>query len=214
MLTVNKSVPRWRALAASTLAFCLMMAGCSTPEATEEAPPAVSPLPAATSPSPTVARPTSAATARNDLAKLPLRRAVDAGPLTIQVKYTSRLPTTQWQAAASKPLSITVSASNRGKRSQKIYLTKVTLNVTAYDDLGPLAAPRVLTDDTNITPGFIITSPQTYNQEFTLPATDEAALYLTIDVTYEMVLQVSKDKDGRNFSKQAATDSLVVPVSP
>ena len=73
--------------------------------------------------------------------------------------------------------------------------------------------PRTLSDATNISPGFIVTFPDTYNQSFALPAIDEAAIRLTIDITYELVLQASKDKDGRNFSKQVATDTIVVPIA-
>jgi hypothetical protein len=200
------------------VAVCVTAAsvsGCSSTPPSAVPPPAWTPSPAATaSPEPSVAEPTTTRQIRNDLSRLPLRRDIKAGPITLNLQYTTRLAVDQWRAGVSKPLFMTVTAINKRKRDQKIYLTKVTVNVTAYDEDGPVDGPRVLTDATNISPGFIVTLPNTYNQNFVLPAIDEAAVYLAIDVSYEMVLQVSKDKDGRNFSKQVATDSLIVPVAP
>lgn len=215
MVTVKRSASRRRALLAAPLAFCLVAAvgACSTTDINTGAPPTFSP-PNEASARPEEPRPTATTSVRNDLARLPLKRSIEAGPVTVRLLYRSRLPTEDWRANVSKPLFITVSAANKRNRSQKIYLTKVSVNVTAFDEDGPVDGPRLLTDATNIAPGFIVTSPQTYNQNFILPAIDETAVQLTIDVTYEMVLQVSKDKDGRNFSKQVATDTLVVPVAP
>lgn len=150
---------------------------------------------------------------QNDLRKRPLKRSINAGPVTLTAKYDTHLSLKKWRSNVSKPLHVSITAINKDKKNQKIYLTKVTVNVTAYDSAGPVDAPKALTDTTDINPGFIITRPNTYNQNFSLPAIDDAALYLTADLTYEMVLQVNKDKDGRNFSKQVAVDSMTIPIA-
>lgn len=151
--------------------------------------------------------------AANDLKKIPLTRRMDAGPLTVTVRYTTNLPVREWTSGVGKPLLIRLTAVNHRQKSQKIYLTRATVTMTAFDDLGPVGTPRAISDSTEIDPGFIVTSPNTYSQLFTLPAADDAAIKVKIDLVYEFAQQVGKDKDGRNFAKQVATDSVVVPLA-
>lgn len=158
-------------------------------------------------------RPDESTTIQNDLAKLPLKRVLTAGPLTVNVEYTTPLAVKNWRATASKPVRLTLTAVNKRKSGQKIYLSKTTVNVTAYDAEGVVDGPQTLGDTSNISPGYIVTFPDTYNQSFSLPPIDQSATSLVVDFTYELVLQASKDKDGRNFSKQVANDTFVVPVN-
>ena len=150
---------------------------------------------------------------RNDLAKPPLGRVLEAGPLTVNVEYTTPLAVKNWRANVSKPIRLTLTAVNKRKSGQKIYLSKTTVNVTAYDAEGVVDGPQTLGDTSNISPGYIVTFPDTYNQSFSLPPIDQSATSLVVDFTYELVLQASKDKDGRNFSKQVANDTFVVPIN-
>lgn len=148
----------------------------------------------------------------NDLAKLPLKRTVNAGPLTVSIEYNTTLPLDAWTPSVSKPIELSLTAMSKRQADQKIYLTKVSADITAYDASGPVDDSRTLTDEANINPGFIVTFPNTYNQRFLIPGSSEVADRLSIDFTYEFVLQVNKDKDGRNFSKQVATDTVSVPL--
>ena len=157
---------------------------------------------------------TSSEPGGNDLAKVPLKRTINAGPLTVSVEYTSRLAIADWRAGVSKPLRLNLTAVNKGKAGQKVYLIQATATVTAYDEAGPLGTPSTLSDETNINPGFIVTFPNTYNQTFALPAVDDGATELTIDLTYELAQEVAKGKDGRDFAKQVATDTVTVPLAP
>lgn len=150
---------------------------------------------------------------RNDLARLPLKRTINAGQLIVRAEYTTPLALRSWRAERTKPLRVSLGAVNRRKAGQKIYLSKVTANVTAYDDQGQIGDVRGVSDTANITPGFIVTSPNTYNQSLTLPAVDSSSLWMTIDLTYELVLEVDKTKEGRDFAKQVATDTIVVPFA-
>lgn len=149
---------------------------------------------------------------RNDLAKVPRKKLKKAGPLSVRIEYETRLPVNKWQAGVSKPLLVSLTAVNKRDERQKIYLTKASAYVTAYDEDGPVDGPRTISDSANIDPGFIVTSPNTYNQSFALPAIDDTATRLTVDFTFELLVQVNKDKDGRNFAKQVATDSITVPI--
>jgi hypothetical protein len=158
--------------------------------------------------------PESSAPIRNDFAKLPLKRALDAGPLTVNVEYKTTLAVKDWRSGVSKPIRVTLTSINRRKEGQKIYLSKATATVTAYDEEGPVDGPKTITDGANITPGYIVTFPSTYNQTFSLPALDESAVKVTVDFTYELAQQVDKDKAGvRDFAKQVATDSITVPLA-
>ena len=159
------------------------------------------------------AEPEESESVRNDLDKLPLKRRLKAGRLKVDVAYTTRLKLENWQPDRSKPLHISLKAVNRDKRKQKIYLTKVTANATAYDDQGQVGDARNVSDAANINPGFIVTSPNSYNQNLAIPAFDSASLWMTIDLTYELVMEVDKTKEGRDFAKQVATDTVTVPLA-
>lgn len=151
---------------------------------------------------------------RDDDAELPLKRTIDVGSLKVDVKYTALRPIEEWQASISKPLLVSITAVNRDRRSQKIYLMRATAATTASNDSGPLENTEDVVDLANLSPGFIVTSPNTYNESFTIPAVDASTTTLTLDFTYELLQEVSKDKLGiRDFAKQVATDRLIIPIT-
>lgn len=205
---------RLRVLAAGVACVALVCCASACSDTPVTVPPVSSASPASTVPDDGNLPESTPEPIKNDLAKLPLRRSLSAGSLTVNVEYNTQLPVAVWRAAVNKPLHVTLTAVNKKKQGQKIYLSKVTVNVTTYDASGVVDGPRTLSDSTNINPGFIVTFPETYNQSFSLPAVDDSGNQLVIDFTYELVLQASKDKDGRNFSKQVATDTIVVPIAP
>lgn len=202
---------------AAALAMALLggLSACS-----EESPRGSAPTPtrrASLSASPSAdispsAEPTSSPV-KNDLERVPLARSLNAGPVRVDVKYMARLPLTEWRAGTTKPLLVTLTASNRNKRNQKIYLTRVTMNVTAFDESGQLDVPQAIVDSANLQPGFIVKSPNTYNQNFDIPAVDRAAVRITIDLSYELLLEVNRSDEGvQDLAKQVATDRLSVPI--
>ncbi len=147
---------------------------------------------------------------RNDLSKVPTQHVIKASGVTVNASYTPRVPVEDWTASVNKPLALSLTTVN-GRAGQKIYLTRVTMTITARDDSGPLDSPRPLVDTANISPGFIVTFPYTYGQDFVIPALDEGATSVTLDFTYEFLLQVGKD--SKDYYKQTAIDSLTVPIS-
>ena len=191
-----------------TVVGCLA-AGCSLPADVSSTPPptsvpSASPLPPSPEP-----RPGASNEVRNDLKSNPLRRAVRSGPLTVSVEYAS--PVKAWQPVGAKPLRVVLTAVNNGRKGQKIYLTRVNATVSAHDDAGPLSATQSMVDSTNLTPGFIVTFPNTYVQNFTVPQVDDGATHLVIDFNYELVMLI--DPAARDYAKQTATDTLVVALS-
>ena len=71
-------------------------------------------------------------------------------------------------------------------------------NVTAYDDRGQVGDTRSVSDTANISPGFIVTFPNTYNQIFSLPAVDSLEHLDQDRLTYELVLEVDKHQARRS----------------
>ena len=129
------------------------------------------------------------------------------------MRYGTQLAVKKWRPEVSKPLHISLAAVNRGKRKQKIYLTKVTAVVTAFDDQGQTGDARTVADEAGVDPGYIVTPPNSYNQSLTLPAVDSGSSRMTIDLTYELVMEVGRTRDIRDFAKQVATDSVRLPLS-
>lgn len=151
---------------------------------------------------------------RNDLAKRPLKRKLKAGPLTVDVKYDTRLSVNKWSPDRSKPLRISLTAVNRGKKKkQKIYLTKATAHITAYDHQGQIGDARTVSDSADVNPGFIVTTPNTYNESLALPPLDTGSMWMTVDLTYELVMEVNRTKQNRDFAKEVATDTLTIPLA-
>lgn len=149
----------------------------------------------------------------NDLAKRPLKRKLNAGPLTVDVRYDTPISVKKWRPDRSKPLRISLKAVNRDKKKQKIYLTKATANITAYDNQGQIGDARTVSDSADVNPGFIVTAPNTYNESLAIPPLDSGSMWMTVDLTYELVMEVERTKQGRDFAKQVATDTLTVPLA-
>lgn len=201
---------------ASALALALLggLAACGN-----QAPSEPTPQPRRTSwnsgPSPEPVEPTdgSSPSEQNDLSSMPLRRTLRAGGIEVSVEYRSDLPVAEWRAETTKPLFVTASAVNQKKQKQKIYLATVTMTVSELDEDGQqLDAARPIIDSANVQPGYIVTSPNTYNQNFVIPAVDRATTNVKIDMSYEMLLEVGGSAESRDLAKQVATDTLTVPI--
>lgn len=203
-----------------TLALAIVISLLGLSSCTQSAAPEISPQPtqrAYGSESPTTDASTESEPkspgVKNDLDDLPLRRSLETGPVTVKVEYTTHLPLEDWRAETTKPLLVTLTATNTKKKRQKIFLTRVTMNFTAYDESGQLDVPQTLTDSANLQPGYIVTNPNTYNQSFNIPVVDRAAIRIVIDMSYEFLLEVDRDGENRDLAKQVATDTLTVPIA-
>ncbi len=197
------------------LAATLALVGCSGLSGTgSEAAPAGSsasvpaPPPTSATPSATPAEPNPAP--RNDLENGTVKRNFRVSTLAVSVDYSSPLPVRQWVPGVTKPLNVSLSAFANSSRQQKIYLTRVRAAIGVSDGSGPLDAPDALTDSANISPGFIVTFPYAYGQVFSIPAVDEGATTLTIDFTYEFLLQVAPN--SKDYAKQTGRDSLTISL--
>lgn len=203
--------------AAATAAVLIALAGCNASSGSEPLP-VPAPLPSSSvtsstaggSPRPSTTATESAQPVENDLKDDRVKRTFDAGEVTVNVEYSTSLPTKDWTPGALKPLSVSLTAIVNSERAKKIYLTRVTVNSVVTSEGETLDSPSPLVDAANISPGYIVTFPYTYGQVFTVPTLDDGATQLRINLTYEMLLQT--DPKVRDYQKQTATDTLVIPL--
>ncbi|MBC7724481.1 MAG: hypothetical protein H7146_07005 [Burkholderiaceae bacterium] len=147
----------------------------------------------------------------NDLAAGSTTRELTVGNIGLSADYYSTLAMDQWTAAANKPLTFSLLGSLVGDEGQGIYLSRVTVAMAVTGPDGPLPAPAPLTDQTTITPGYLVKSPYTYSQTFILPAVDAAATSIALSFTYELLLQTTPT--STQYAKQTATDLLTIAIA-
>ncbi len=206
-----------RTLAA--LCAALVCAGCGpapwqentgatpVPARSGAATPALSGTAASPGPASSVA-PTGAA--QNDLATGSAKRKLEAGGVRISVNYWSTLPMSDWTGTAPKPLNMSASAKFIDGSEQEIFLSRVTVNVVVDGPDGPLEAPAALVDQSTLDPGYLIKSPNSYGQVFTIPALAPLATSVTLSLTYELLAETAPD--AMTYAKQTASDSLTMPI--
>ncbi|WP_375422874.1 hypothetical protein [uncultured Friedmanniella sp.] len=141
----------------------------------------------------------------------PLRHSVSGDGLAVDVVYTPHLGKDGWTADGTKPVQVSVTAKNRRRPGQKIFVTRATMRFTVSDISEELVPPDPLVDAANITPGYLATSPYSYNQSFAIPQLDSGARVLAVDVKVELVSLV--DAKAKDYSKQTVTDSFSVSVT-
>ncbi len=198
---------RYRRLAttAAAVAIALSLAACGTP------PWQVS---ATGTPTPSDLVPTPEQTVEsvvNELATGSTERRLTAGNITLTVDYWSTLSMDQWTADANKPLSFSAAAALEGGKN-RVYLSTVSVVTAVRGDDGALPSPEPLTDEANVAPGYFISAPYSYGQSFVLPPVDEAARYVQLTITYELLLQTTPT--SAEYAKQTATDTLTIAIAP
>lgn len=153
---------------------------------------------------------------RNDLKSGKLSHRLNTDDLELRVEYRTTLRTQDWTAGATKPFRVNASARTSGADSQpKIYLSKLTIGMDARDDTEPVEAPAPVVDEASIVPGFLVSEPASYGQEFFLPALPPGTRTLTLRLRYELLLESpgSSATEERDFSRRTVTDLLVVPIT-
>jgi hypothetical protein len=113
----------------------------------------------------------------------------------------------EWQPEVSQPIKVGMTAASPGKH--RIYLAKITGEVTLADEVGPLQGAQPLVDEANIVPGYLVTSPAAYNQVFMLQPLPDEATILTIDFRYEMLI-LERNSRPREYAKRSVTDTIVL----
>lgn len=192
------------------LAAALGLAGCA------QASPLGGPLPSpSASSSATEAAPAPSPGSPGDapvdeLAKGSVRHTVRSGGLTLDIDYSTPLPTS-WATDSGASLQVTVQVRKDRSPRQKIYLSRASVRSVVDDGNTFLPGADPLVDTTNINPGYLVSQSYAYVQSFSIPPVDRGAETLRIDVKVELVAQVNgKAKD---YTKQSVTDSVRTVVA-
>ncbi|QGU28857.1 hypothetical protein D7D94_07340 [Microbacterium oryzae] len=143
----------------------------------------------------------------NDLETGSAKRQLDAGAVVADVTYWSDLALDQWTAAAAKPLSLSLSTTITPNDGQGVYLQRAS--VTVVPDGGE-ALP--VQEDASTEPhGYLVLSPYSYSQTFTIGAVPDGTRSVTLQIRYEFLVQTTPTSD--EYAKQTATDSLTVAIA-
>ena len=194
-----------------------LLAGCTSPGTVPEAPPPPTGSPSAPATTTSSDEPTEKAKgAKNDLKSGKLSRRLTSGDVAVRVNYSTSLPIAEWTASATKPIGVTATASMAGDEpKQKIYLSKLTITLDPRDETGEVDPPQPLTDEAAIEPGFLVSDPASYRQEFFIPALVPGSTTLTLRMRYELLLESSGsgDAEAKDYSRRTVTDIVVVPIA-
>lgn len=180
----------------------LGLAACSSP------PWAVTPADSAT-PTPTMTE--IAQPIPNDLSSGSTARTLTAGPLSIGLNYWSTLTMDKWTPGAIKPVSLSLITLIYPNDGQKVYLQRATMVATpgsATETFTPLSAQ---TDSATTNPGYLVLDPYSYSQTFQVGPTPDAATYVTLEFTYEFLVQSTPT--STDYAKQTASDTLTVAIA-
>jgi hypothetical protein len=210
---------RWLGLALGAL---LVLPACSAREGSEPVSvttPYEQVTPAAGASSERPSAPATGKPAHNDMKKGRVTRSLKAGGgVKVTVKYSLRNRVQRWSPGVGQPLEVSMEAIHQQRTGQystttdrKIYLSRVTAYLGVSDATGQLDSPDPLLDKADVNPGFFVTSPSSYTQVFVLPSMPDEATKLTIDFRYELLVLQSQSTT-RDFSKQTATDTLVISM--
>lgn len=146
----------------------------------------------------------------NDLASGTAERSMAAGAATIDVTYWSDLDMTGWTATASKPVSLSATATVDGDVA--VYLARLRVVTVVRDAAGELlSAPAEFVDSASVQPGYTMTDPYSYATTVIVPALDEDAASVELTFVYEVLIATTPTDTA--FAKQTATDTLVVALA-
>jgi len=129
--------------------------------------------------------------------------------VTATIDYETERSNLPWAATSEKPLRVEVRVS---RPKTKVYLNRASLRFLVDDGTGINPGPDPLVDSSsNIVPGFLVASPYSYVQAFTVPVVDPSSVGMTIGVKLEFVSLVpGKSKD---YTKQTVTDSVTTTLT-
>jgi hypothetical protein len=164
-----------------------------------------SPMPTATRTAP-IPAPVS-----NDLSSGSTERELVAGAVSATINYWSTLSMDKWTASALKPVSLSMVTTVTPDDGQKVFLQKATMVAVpgnATTSFEPLA-PQI--DQSSVTPGYLVLSPYSYSQTFNVGDVPDAATFVTIQFTYDYLVQTTPT--SAEYAKQTASDTLTIAIA-
>lgn len=147
----------------------------------------------------------------NDLSTGTTQRTVTAGAVTAVIDYWSTLTMDKWTAAAVKPLTVSMTTTVVPADGQKVYLQRATMSPVANgatETLGPLTPQS---DTSTVAPGYLVLSPYSYLQTFSLGEVPDGTVSITFLMTYDFLVQTTPTSS--EYAKQTVTDQLTVAIA-
>lgn len=193
------------AAAAALVGSAVVLSGCGpSPWALQSPTPTAS---AAVSSPPVVVAPP----VENDLSSGSTQRDLTAGAVSVAVNYWSDLRMDRWTANAVKPVSLSLVTTITPNDGQKVYLQKATmLAVPANaEETFPALDPQI--DEASVKNGYLVLKPYSYSQTFNVGQVPEGATYVTLQFTYDFLVQTKPKAD--EYAKQTATDTVTVAIA-
>lgn len=148
----------------------------------------------------------------NDLSSGSTERELTAGAVSAKVNYWSTLAMDRWTADALKPLSISLITIISPDNGQKVYLQRASMVAVPVNASKTFAALEAQTDAATVAPGYLVLDPYSYSQTFNVGAVDPGATQVTLQLTYDFLVQTTPT--SKEYAKQTATDTVTVAIAP
>lgn len=162
------------------------------------------------SPTPTSTRQTVAPPVKNDLSSGATQRDLQAGAVKATVDW-STLSMDKWTADALKPISLSLITTIEPNDGQKVYLQRATMVAVPQSDTGDLAPLDPQVDAASVNPGYLVLSPYSYSQNFTVGPVPSNAISVTVQFTYDFLVQTTPTSN--EYAKQTASDTLTIAIA-
>lgn len=147
----------------------------------------------------------------NDLSGGSTQRELQAGAVAATVDYWSDLSMDRWTADALKPVSMSMVTTVTPDDGQKVYLQKATMLVVPGNATETFEPLEIQTDAATVSPGYLVLSPYSYSQTFTVGVVPAAATFVEVQFRYDFLVQTTPTSS--EFAKQTATDVLMVAIA-
>lgn len=185
---------------AAALALALGLSACGAPPWADGG---------GATPSPSISTPP--APVPNDLSTGSTQRTLTAGALTATVNYWSELALDKWTPSALKPLKLSMVTTITPSDGQKVFLQRAVMVAVPGNADGNMAPLDPQTDQATTPPGYLVLNPYSYSQQFVVGAVPEEATFVTLEMTYDFLIQSTPTSS--EYAKQTATDTVVVAIA-
>lgn len=147
----------------------------------------------------------------NDLSSGSTQRDLTAGAVSVDVNYWSELRMDRWTANAVKPVSLSLVTTITPDDGQKVYLQKATMLAVPANADETFAALDPQIDAASVENGYLVLDPYSYSQTFNVGQVPAEATYVTLQFTYDFLVQTKPKAD--EYAKQTATDTVTVAIA-
>jgi hypothetical protein len=148
---------------------------------------------------------------KNDLSSGSTTRTITAGSVSADIDYWSTLNMDQWTPAALKPVSLSMITTVTPADGQQVYLQRATMIAVPANETETFAPLAAQVDQATVSPGYPVLSPYSYSQTFNVGEVPAEATYVTLQFTYEYLVQTTPTSN--EYAKQTGTDTLTVAIA-